>query len=68
MFSDWLNLLAVFGGPILLGLMLFYGMKTSDRRRENPVAEARSEQGTENLYEAEERDLRRDEERKKRRA
>ena len=66
--SDWLNFLAVFGGPILLGLALYYGMRTSDERRQDPVAEARSEQATEDLYHAEDKDVQRSESRRKKRA
>lgn len=54
--SSWLYLLAVVGGPLILGIWLARGMWQTDRRRQDdPAGVARTEQATHDLYEAEER-------------
>jgi hypothetical protein len=47
-------LLMTLGGAALLGLALAYGLITTRRRRENPVAQRMTEAGTREVYRDEE--------------
>lgn len=53
--TQWLWLIALVGGPIILGLLMARGMRqTDDRRRNDPAGVAWTEQATRDLYEDEE--------------
>jgi hypothetical protein len=53
--TQWLWLIALVGGPLILGIMLARGVRqTEDRRRDDPAGVARTEQATHDLYEEEE--------------
>jgi hypothetical protein len=52
--SDFLLLLSVIGAPIILGVLLFYGMTASERRRHNAENDWRAADATRKVYGAEE--------------
>jgi hypothetical protein len=53
--TQWLWLIALVGGPLILGILLARGVRqTEDRRRDDPAGVARTEQATHDLYEEEE--------------
>jgi hypothetical protein len=52
---DFLLLLSVIGAPIILGLLLFYGMTISERRRHNAENGRLAADATRSVYAAEER-------------
>ncbi len=53
--TQWLWLLVLVGGPLILGLLLVRGVRQTDqRRREDPAGIARTEEATHRLYEEEE--------------
>lgn len=53
--TQWLWLIALVAGPLILGIVLARGMRTTDeRRRHDPAGVVRTEQATHELYENEE--------------
>ncbi len=53
--TQWLWLLALVGGPILLGLLMARGVRqTEERRKHDPAGIAQTERATRDLYEEEE--------------
>jgi hypothetical protein len=53
--TQWLWLIALVGGPLILGILLARGVRqTEKRRRDDPNGVARTEQATHDLYEEEE--------------
>jgi hypothetical protein len=52
--------LAVVGGPLLLGLVIYMGVTISRRRRRDVAASARTEEGTRQIYRETERKASRD--------
>jgi hypothetical protein len=53
--TQWLWLIALVGGPLILGVLLARGVRqTDERRRDDPRGVARTEQATHDLYEEEE--------------
>jgi hypothetical protein len=53
--TQWLWLIALIGGPLILGIMLARGARQTEARREkDPAGVARTERATRDLYEQEE--------------
>lgn len=53
--TQWLWLIALVAGPLILGILLARGVRqTEDRRRNDPAGVARTERATHDLYEEEE--------------
>jgi hypothetical protein len=53
--TQWLWLIALVAGPLILGIIIARGVRqTEERRRDDPVGVARTEQATHDLYENEE--------------
>ena len=53
--TQWLWLIALVGGPLILGIVMARGMRqSSDRREHDPAGIARTERATHDLYEEEE--------------
>jgi hypothetical protein len=53
--TQWLWLVALVGGPLILGILMARGQwQTDKRRREDPAGIARTERATHRLYEEEE--------------
>ena len=53
--TQWLLLIALIGGPLILGIVLSRGARQTEERREtDPAGVARTEQATHDLYEQEE--------------
>jgi len=54
--TQWLWLLALVGGPILLGVLMARGVRqTDERRKHDPEGIAQTERATRDLYREEER-------------
>lgn len=52
--TQWLWLIALVGGPLVLGLLMAFGVRqTKNRRRDDPSGIAKTEQATHDLYEDE---------------
>jgi hypothetical protein len=62
MISDVALILGVIVGPVLLGVLLYYGIRASDRRDNSPAGRELADRGTERLYDAENEDVARSEE------
>jgi hypothetical protein len=54
--TGFLNLLMDVVGPLILGLVIAYALFWTWRRRNDPVAQARTDQATHRAYEAAERE------------
>lgn len=53
--TQWLWLIALVGGPLILGILLARGVRqTEERREKDPAGVARTERATHQLYEEEE--------------
>jgi hypothetical protein len=63
MISNVALVLGVIVGPVLLGVLLYYGIKATEKRDNSPAAAREiTERGTERLYNAENEDFARSEE------
>jgi hypothetical protein len=65
MISNVALILGVIGGPVLLGVLLYYGIRASARRDKSPAGLEATDRETERLYNAENEDVARDEEAKR---
>jgi hypothetical protein len=56
--DDILLVLSVIGAPIVLGMLLFYGMTITERRHHDADAKKQTDDATRDLYAAAERERR----------
>jgi hypothetical protein len=64
MISNVALVLGVVVGPVLLGILLYYGIRASERRDKSPAGLEATDRETERLYNAENEDVARAEEAK----
>jgi hypothetical protein len=62
MTSNVALVLGVLVVAVLLGVLLYYGIRASERRDESPAGQEATDRGTERLYDAENEDVARAEE------